>query len=136
MSELNAKNIYVPYININNYLIDTFGSFEFYHYSSLFIKKVYKKIDCENCITFYASVRHNLLNLVIFKGRKLYYSNTFEYQTKEDLLYYILFASKQVKVVNSQTKITFLREKKLKSVEFEYLRKFIKNIEVTDEIIN
>ena len=95
-----------------------------------------EKIDCENCISFYASVRHNLLNLVIFKGRKLYYSNTFEYQTKEDLLYYILFASKQVKVVNSQTKITFLREKKLKSVEFEYLRKFIKNIEVTDEIIN
>ena len=27
LSELNAKNVYVPYININNYLIDTFGSF-------------------------------------------------------------------------------------------------------------
>ena len=27
LSELNAKNIYVPYININNYLIDTFWSF-------------------------------------------------------------------------------------------------------------
>jgi hypothetical protein len=135
LTELNAKNIYVPYININNYLIDIFGSFEFYHYSTLFIKKVYKKIDCENCISFYASIRHNLLNLVILKGKKLYYSNTFEYQTKEDLLYYILFVTKQVKVVNSQTKITFLRENKLKSVEFEYLRKFLKHTEVTDEII-
>jgi hypothetical protein len=130
LSELNAKNIYVPYININNYLIDTFGSFEFYHYSSLFIKKVYKKIDCENCISFYASVRHNLLNLVIFKGRKLYYSNTFEYQTKEDLLYFLLFVMEQNKLVNNKTKIKLIGEKEDTNHHYTYLSKFVKNIEI------
>jgi len=136
LSEINAKNIYVPYMNINNYLIDTFGTFEFYHYSTLFIKNVYKKIDCENCVSFYASVRHNVLNLVVFKGYKLIYSNTFDYQNKEDLLYYILFVKKQVKDVNSKTKITFYKEDNLKSNEFEYLKKFIKDVVIIDEIIN
>ena len=29
--ELDIKNIYVPYENINNFLIETFGSFDFFH---------------------------------------------------------------------------------------------------------
>ena len=39
--ELDIKNIYVPYENINNFLIETFGSFDFFHFTSILIKKIY-----------------------------------------------------------------------------------------------
>ena len=96
--EIDAKNVYIPYANINNFLIDKFGSFEFYHYSTLLIQNIFNKIECSDCIHYYADAQQNFLNIIIFKGKSLIYSNSFNYKTKEDLLYYILFVSKQAKI--------------------------------------
>ena len=42
IEEIDAVNVYLPYMNVNNYIIDNFGSFNFYHYSTLLIKKLIK----------------------------------------------------------------------------------------------
>ncbi|MFN3640876.1 MAG: DUF3822 family protein, partial [Flavobacterium sp.] len=36
-------NVYVPYVNINNYLIDQFGSFEYKHFGSILVEGLLKK---------------------------------------------------------------------------------------------
>ena len=41
--EIDAKNVYIPYANINNFLIDKFGSFEFYHYTTLLIQNIFNR---------------------------------------------------------------------------------------------
>ena len=43
--EIDAKNVYIPYANVNNFLIDKFGSFEFYHYTTLLIQNIFNKIE-------------------------------------------------------------------------------------------
>ena len=134
--EIDAKNVYIPYANINNFLIDKFGSFEFYHYSTILIQNIFNKIECSDCIHYNANAQHNFLNIIIFKGKSLIYSNSFNYKTKEDLLYYILFVSKQLNVVNSETEIMFVSNNKEASEEFNYLKKFVKNTIHVEESID
>ena len=64
--EIDAKNVYIPYANINNFLIDKFGSFEFYHYTTLLIQNIFNKIECSDCVHYYANAQHNFLNIIIF----------------------------------------------------------------------
>ena len=39
---IDAKNVYVPYVNINNYLFQNFGEFEYQHHSSILVEKLLK----------------------------------------------------------------------------------------------
>ena len=40
IEKLNIYNIYLPYVNINNYLIEKFKKLEFYHYNTVLINKI------------------------------------------------------------------------------------------------
>ena len=46
----------------------------------------------------YLYLNEQKVNITIFKGDKLIFNNTFEYLTKEDLLYYTLFSFEQLKL--------------------------------------
>ena len=133
--ELDIKNIYVPYENINNFLIETFGSFDFFHFSSILIKKIYNKISCESCINFYVIPKNGLLNIILFEGKRLIFSNIFDYSCKEDVLYYILFVVDNVKNVNEGSEICIISKKEDMDDEINYLSKFIKNLKIIDENI-
>ena len=43
VEELDTHNIYIAYGNITNYLIEKFGSFEYFHYSTVLLKKLYSE---------------------------------------------------------------------------------------------
>ena len=80
IDEIEAVNVYLPYTNVNNYLFDNFGSFDYYHYSTLFIKKCIKsshKIKNSTNLNF----RGDCFDIVIFKNKKLMFYNSFNYQT-------------------------------------------------------
>ena len=34
-------NVYVPYVNINNFIYDTYGAFEFNHYSTILLNTLF-----------------------------------------------------------------------------------------------
>mgnify|MGYP001955946502 FL=1 len=55
------------------------------------------------------------------------YFNTFEYETKDDILYFILFVIEQNKLINDETKINLIVKKELHKENYSYLTKFIKN---------
>ena len=107
VEELDTHNIYIAYGNITNYLIEKFGSFEYFHYSTVLLKKLYSETLNDEKLRFYVNINKSYLNIIIFDGRKLDYINTFEYETKEDILYFILFVMEQNKMVNDETKINF-----------------------------
>ena len=43
ISNTDIVNVYVPFVNINNFFIDTFGSFEFKHNSTVLIEELLRK---------------------------------------------------------------------------------------------
>ena len=130
VEELDTHNIYIAYGNITNYLIEKFGSFEYFHYSTVLLKKLYSETLKDEKLRFYVNINKSYLNIIIFDGRKLDYINTFEYETREDILYFILFVMEQNKMVNDETKINLIVKKEFLEENYSYLSKFIKNIDI------
>ena len=130
VEELDTHNIYIAYGNITNYLIEKFGSFEYFHYSTVLLKKLYSETLNDEKLRFYVNINKSYLNIIIFDGRKLDYINTFEYETKEDILYFILFVMEQNKMINDETKINLIIKKEFIEENYSYLSKFIKNIDI------
>jgi hypothetical protein len=91
-------NVYVPYVNINNFLYDTFGAFEFNHYSTILLNAIFELHKYKNEITMYVNIAKQHFEIIVIKGNNLILYNTFEYSTKEDFIYYILFTAEQLEL--------------------------------------
>lgn len=87
-------NVYVPYVNINNYIFDTFGAFTYKHASSVFIDVVAKQHTNED--EMFCNIEHNTMQLLVFKNVQLNLHNYFEFSTAEDFIYYLLFTIEQL----------------------------------------
>jgi len=136
IEELKTHNVYIAYGNITNYLIEKFGSFEYFHYSTFLLKKIHFELSTNKKIIIYVNINKSYLNIIVFKGRELNYSNTFDYKSKEDILYFVLFVIEQNKLVNNKTKIKLIGEEKIINQHYAYLLKFIKNIEIKLRLFN
>lgn len=128
IEELKTHNVYIAYGNITNYLIEKFGSFEYFHYNTVLLKKLYFELSINKKIIIYVNINKSYLNIIVFKGRELNYSNTFNYKSKDDILYFVLFVIEQNKLVNNKTKIKLIGEEEILTQYHKYLSKFIKNV--------
>lgn len=121
-----ASNVYIPYVNINNYLFQNFGEFEYKHHSTVLIDKLlnYSKENSEQ--QFFVHVSPSELDIVICKEGKLIFYNSFSYSTKEDFIYYILFTAEQLKMDPDSFQLTFIgdieKESDLYSITYTYVR--------------
>jgi hypothetical protein len=97
-------NIYIPYVNINNYIFDTFGPFVYKHAASILIDSVLQsnKID-ETTVNI--NVNTSTLEIIVSDKKSLKLYNCFEYYSKEDFIYYVLFVFEQLQL---NTEVTFV----------------------------
>lgn len=130
IEEFEAHNVFITYGNVTNYLIEKFGSFEFFHYSTVLLKKLYSDTPKDKIARIYVNINKSYLNITVFKGKELNYYNTFDYETKDDILYFILFVIEQNKLINNETKMKLIGEEKIIKNYYDYLSKFIKNLEM------
>lgn len=91
-------NVYVPYVNINNYLYESFGEFEFKHFSTIVIESVLNLEKNATDTKMYAHISDTHFEIIIVKNGQLQLYNTFEYTTKEDFIYYLLFTAEQLQL--------------------------------------
>jgi len=90
------NNVYIPFVNINNFFIDKFGSFEYKHSSTILISKLLelsKNIDTKK---MFVHLTKTHFDIAVIQNQKLILYNNFEYKTPEDLIYYILFTAEQL----------------------------------------
>jgi len=132
ISAIDSINVYVPYVNINNFIFDRFGVFEYKHASTILIQKLIQNFTNPKNPELYLNVSKNQFELVVIDKGQLVFYNTFEYQTKEDFIYFILFTIEQLKL-NPETIITKLmgnisKEDDLYKIVFKYIQfiEFIK----------
>jgi hypothetical protein len=120
-------NVFVPFVNVNNFLIDQFGSFEYKHYSTILIENLLNN-HTNNEITFFVNVSKNHFEIVVSNNKKLLLYNTFDYTTKEDFIYYILFVVEQLQLNTEELSLLFLGEIKKDDELYEIAYKYIRNI--------
>jgi len=131
IEEIDAVNVYLPYVNVNNYILENFGSFDFYHYSTLLIKKLVK-YNKEKESSLYANLQEEDFQVLIIKKNKLLYYNNFDFNTKEDILYFLLFVIEQNKIDINKSKLFLIGKINVESEAYLLISKFIENIEIID----
>ena len=94
----NITTVYIPFININNYLFDRFGDFSYYHASTLLIEQLLNKEKPYALPKVYINVTNNIFDFIAVKNGKLIICNSYEFTTPEDFIYYILFCLEQLKM--------------------------------------
>jgi hypothetical protein len=135
---LDAKNIYIPYVNINNYLFQNFGEFEYKHHSSVLIENLLKNTT-NTTKTMYVNVSKTTIDVVVLEKEKLVLFNTFSYNSKEDFIYYVLFVSGQLNLDVHEFPLYFMGNISLNSNAYKITYQYIKNVyflESTNTIFN
>ena len=89
-------NVYVPYVNINNYIFDLFGEFEFVHNGTVLLQSLLKSAGSSSEPACFVHVSHQQMDMLVMSRKQLLFYNSFDFQTKEDFIYYILFTLEQL----------------------------------------
>jgi len=136
LSLIEAVNVYIPFVNVNNFMIDRFGSFEFNHISSLFIKNILEQSNKSINSKMYVYVFENKLYIIVCEVKKLIFYNSFNYLTKEDFIYYILFVAEQLEMNSNNFELNLLGNITNNSELYILAHKYIKNIKLFNYNLN
>lgn len=91
-------NVYIPSIHLNNFLFDQYGSFDYKHSSTILVENLLKKYTNSDSIHYIVHVENNSFQIIVLKRKKLEFYNSFNFSTKEDFIYYILFTAEQLEL--------------------------------------
>ncbi|GAA4231366.1 DUF3822 family protein [Postechiella marina] len=121
-----SVNVYVPYVNINNFIYEKFGAFTFKHFSTILIEQILLLEKNNTSTKIYAHVSSNHFELVITKDGKLLLYNSFEYNSEEDFIYYLLFTAEQLHLNPEQVELVFLgditKDDAIYNITYKYIR--------------
>lgn len=124
-------NVYIPYTNITNYFFDRYGEFEFRHSTSELIKAGLALSD-KRGTTAYLNNYTGYYDLVIIKEGELLFCNTFNYETREDFIYYLLFTAEQLEFDPEVFKLILLGNISTDMEEYKIVYTYIKNVELLE----
>ena len=129
-------NVYIPYVNINNYIFEMFDSFIYKHYSSIILEKV--KLNEKNTATpsLYLNINVNHMELIYFVKNKLVFYNRFDFNTKEDLIYYLLFSIDQLKLNPEEIPVVITGDISKDDDNYMIIYKYIRNVSVFNSEIS
>lgn len=135
LENIDAVNVYVPYVNVNNYIFDTFGSFTYKHASTIFIDAVLaQKPQEEN--TLYVNVTKNAIEVVAVSNQTLQLYNRFEFFSVEDLIYYLLFVVEQLGWDPETLHLKLSGQIKKNDDNYNICYKYIRNVAFTEVKVN
>ncbi len=132
MGKHEMVNVYVPYVNINNYLIDQFGSFEYQHFSSILVSKLLDLSKNDEAQNMFVHVASTHFEIIVIQNQKLLLYNSFEYQTAEDFLYYLLFTAEQLHLNPESMKLFILGECSENDALSQKAYQYVRNIALLD----
>ena len=133
INTLKINNIYIPFVNINNFIFDSFGEFTYLHSSTVFLENVLKNYNVSDKEMF-VNVYQNNFQLLVLENNQLILSNCFNYQTKEDFVYYILFVAEQLKMNTNEFTLNLFGNIKETNESYKLLYNYIRNVVIYSKI--
>lgn len=127
IDNLEIVNVYIPFVNINNYLLDKYGSFVFKHSATILIEKL-QFLSKKNRDSCFVNVHASTIEVVVFKNNVFTLYNCFFCETKEDFSYYILFVAEQLEMHLEEFQLTLMGEIDEKSPLYKTIRKYVQKI--------
>jgi len=123
-------NVYIPYTNINNYIFELFGEFEFKHSGTVLIQSLMSQNRPTAEPVCYVQVSEREMEMMVVSEKQLIFYNQFEYATKEDFLYYLLFSLEQTQMSTEKIQLKLFGAIEEGDPIFELCHTYIKNVSV------
>ena len=123
-----AMLVYIPFVNINNYIFERFGSFEYKHSATVLIDKILQIEKNNNQKKLYINIHNTHFELIALDQNSFQLFNRFEYQTREDFIYYILFTAEQLDFNPENFKCILMGAVKDNDELFNIAYKYIRNV--------
>ncbi len=119
-------NVYVPFVNINNYIYDLFGEFEFMHHGTVMVQSLLNSHSNGNEPICYVHVADKQMDITVLTQKQLLFFNSFQFITKEDFIYYLLFTLEQLKLNTETLKLRLFGSvdmgDELYNIAYEYIQ--------------
>jgi len=133
LDSINVKNVYVPYVNINNYLFDTFGQFIYKHSLTVFLEALLKaKPKHSEGYCLYVNLNPTTFEIIVLSGEQVVLTNVHQYFSKEDLLYFVLFTIEQLGLDPEVDPLVLSGEIEPNDAVYELLYTYIRHLKFND----
>lgn len=126
------NHVYIPYVNLNNFFIDQYGSFDYKHAATILVSKLLDFSKNKEERKMFVHVNDNHFDIVVVQNQKLLLFNSFEYKTPEDFIYYILFTAEQLQLNPENFILEFLGSISENDAFYQIAYKYIRNISLLD----
>ncbi|AWG22579.1 hypothetical protein FFWV33_14105 [Flavobacterium faecale] len=126
------NTVYIPYVNMNNFFIDKFGSFDYKHSNSILLDKVMDLSRNDDTKTMWVHFAAGHFEIAVIQNQKLLLFNSFEYQTAQDFLYYILFTAEQLNMNPENFALELIGEISIESEFYKIAYQYVRNINLID----
>ena len=126
------NHVFIPFVNINNYLLDQFSTFNYKHVNTILVSKLLelsKNIDEKQVFVHFSK---NKFEIIVVQNQKLLLFNSFDFVTKEDFIYYLLFTTEQLNLNPEHFKVQLLGFISEDSELFEIAYKYVRNVSLLD----
>jgi len=121
-----SVNVYVPYVNINNFIYEKYGTFSYKHFSTILIDHILKIEKNTAKPKMYINISQVHFEILVVQKSKLLFYNMFDFLTKEDFIYYTLFTIEQLKLNPETLEVLLLgnidKEHELYKIAYKYIR--------------
>ena len=128
ISNANLNNVYIPFVNINNFLLDQYGSFTFKHSATILIEKLLETYKNSDNTHVFVNVLQQQFEIVVLINGKFNLYNFFIFNTKEDFIYYILFVAEQLNLNPEEFEIILMGDIEKESQLFDILYQYVRHI--------
>ncbi|MDA7728935.1 DUF3822 family protein [Flavobacteriales bacterium] len=128
LKEIDVHLAYSIPKELNNIVTTYFPNAKQKAQQSILIDKFSKEYNTEP--TAYIYLCENTLNITAFKNEKLIFNNSFNFETKEDILYFVLFAFEQLKLDTNNVNTLLFGDITKDDYNFKLLYEYIRNIEL------
>ena len=128
------NNVYIPNTEINNFIFEKFKTFDFYHYSSLIIEKISNELVENFSDKVFVNINDGFIDILFFKDKKLMFYNSYDHNSDEDILFYLLFCISELKLNPDEIHTVFSGSIDLDSKLYELIYTYVRNVELIDPI--
>ncbi|NND88605.1 MAG: DUF3822 family protein [Flavobacteriaceae bacterium] len=126
--------VYIPFVNINNFFFERFGTFQYYHATTLLLDNIVKEHSLSKEPKAYLHIQKDFFTLSIISDQKLHLCNSYNYQTDEDFIYYLLFGFEQLKLDPDQVPLSLSGNISQEDSLYELIYTYIRHVTIPKDM--
>ncbi|WP_338410460.1 DUF3822 family protein [uncultured Flavobacterium sp.] len=132
LSTYEINNVFVPFVHVNNFLLDQYKNFDYKNTNSILVQKILDLCKNTEEKQVFIHIQDRNFEIIVVQNQQLLLFNSFEFNTEEDVIYYILFTFEQLQLNPEIIKVTLLGAITKEDSYYAIIYKFIRNCDLLD----